>query len=118
MTGVQTCALPISLAIKKIVVKFTETLKTSLKDTYDITLNFSDSVIEYLANKGYDPKMGARPLGRKIDELVRVPLSKKILFERIKNATITVNMTGEDISFDVQQKLTAEVGEDGIIKVN
>ena len=108
-----------TLAIKKIVVKFTEDLKKSLKDTHEITLNLTEPVIEYLAEKGYDKKMGARPLARKIDELIRVPLSKKILFDRIKNATVTVNIGVEDtIEFDVQKKLTAEVGEDGIIKVN
>ena len=108
-----------SLAIKKIVVKFTTDLKKSLMDTHDITLNLSEPVIDLLAEKGYDSKMGARPLARKIDELIRVPLSKKILFERIKSSTINVNVGSDDeFAFDVQQKLTAEVGEDGIIKVS
>jgi ATP-dependent Clp protease ATP-binding subunit ClpA len=108
-----------TLAIKKIVVKFTDDLKKSLRDSHDITLTLSDPVIEYLAEKGYDKKMGARPLARKIDKLIRVPLSKKILFERIKSSTINVNVGTEDnIVFDVQQKLIAEVGEDGIIKVS
>jgi len=106
------------LAIKKIVIKFAEDLKTSLHDKHNITLNLSEPVIEYLADKGYDKKMGARPLARKIDELVRVPLSKKILFERIKNATIMANLVNDEITFEVAQKLTAEVGEDGIIKVS
>jgi ATP-dependent Clp protease ATP-binding subunit ClpA len=105
------------LAIKKIVVKFTEDLKKSLKSVHDITLNLSEPVIEYLADKGYDSKMGARPLSRKIDELIRVPLSKKILFERIKGATITARLDNEEIVFDVVQKLVAKVGEDGIIEV-
>jgi ATP-dependent Clp protease ATP-binding subunit ClpA len=106
------------LAIKKIVIKFTDDLKKSLKDTHDITLNLSEPVVDYLAEKGYDSKMGARPLARKIDELIRVPLSKKILFERIKNATINVHVgINDDIVFDVQQKLIATVGEDGIIEV-
>ncbi len=105
------------LAIKKIVIKFTEDLKKSLKDAHEITLNLSEPIVEYLAEKGYDKKMGARPLSRKIDELIRVPLSKKILFERIKNATINVGLNGEEVTFDVHQKLVAKVGEDGIITV-
>lgn len=108
-----------NLAIKKIVVKFTDDLKKSLKDVHDITLNLTEPVIEFLGEKGYDKKMGARPLARKIDELIRVPLSKKILFERIKSSTINVHIGANDsIEFDVQKKLTAEVGEDGIIKVS
>lgn len=106
-----------SLAVKKIVIKFTNELKKSLKDTHDITFNVSEPVVEYLAKVGYDPKMGARPLGRKIDELIRVPLSKKILFDKIKGATVTAKMENDSIIFDTQQKLIAVVGEDGIIKV-
>jgi len=105
------------LAIKKIVIKFADDLKKSLREAHNITLHLSEPVVEYLAEKGYDNKMGARPLARKIDELIRVPLSKKLLFERIKNSTINANLENGEIVFDVQQKLIAEVGEDGIIKV-
>jgi len=105
------------LAIKKIVIKFTDDLKKSLRDIHDITLNLTEPLVEYLADKGYDKKMGARPLSRKIDELIRVPLSKKILFEKIKSATINVNVFNDEIVFDVQPKLTAEVGNDGIITI-
>ena len=106
------------LSIKKIVIKFTEQLKESLLDKHDITLNLSEPVIEYLAEQGYDKKMGARPLARKIDELIRVPLSKKILFERIKNSVITAVMNEDIIEYNVVQKSTARVGEDGIIEIS
>jgi ATP-dependent Clp protease ATP-binding subunit ClpA len=106
-----------TLAIKKIVIKFTDELKKSLRETHDITLNLSEPVVEYLADKGYDKKMGARPLGRKIDQLIRVPLSKKILFEKIRNATINATLVNDEIVFDVQIKLTATVGTDGIIQI-
>jgi ATP-dependent Clp protease ATP-binding subunit ClpA len=107
-----------TLAIKKIVIKFTDDLKKSLLDKHDIVLNLSEPVVEYLAEQGYDKKMGARPLARKIDELIRVPLSKKVLFERIKSATINVVMTDGAIDFAVTHKLTAKVNEDGIIEVS
>jgi len=106
-----------TLAIKKIVVKFTEELKKSLFDKHNISLNLSEPVVDYLAEQGYDKKMGARPLSRKIDQLIRVPLSKKVLFERIKNASITCVMVDDKIEFNVVQKLTAMVGENGIIEV-
>ena len=51
-------------------------------------MTFDESLIDHLADVGYDPKMGARPLSRKIDELVRAPLSKKILFDDIKDCAI------------------------------
>ena len=106
------------LAIKKIVVKFTEELKKTLIDKHNISLNLTEPVIEYLAENGYDSKMGARPLARKIDELIRVPISKKILFERIKNATINVTLVDGKIEFNSVQKQTARVGEDGIIEIS
>jgi len=105
------------LSIKKIVVKFSEDIKKSLLEKHNITLNLSEPVIEYLANKGYDSKMGARPLARKIDELIRVPISKKILFERIKDSNIVAVLENDQISFNVSQKSVAKVGEDGIIQV-
>jgi ATP-dependent Clp protease ATP-binding subunit ClpA len=107
-----------TLAIKKIVVKFTEELKKSLIDKHNITLTLSEPAIDYLAEQGYDKKMGARPLARKIDELVRVPLSKKILFERIKNANISVVITDGVVDFNIVHKQTARVGEDGIIEIS
>ena len=106
-----------NLSIKKIVVKFVDELKKPLLEKHNITLNLSEPVVDYLAEQGYDNKMGARPLARKIDELIRVPLSKKILFERISNANIMVNMENNEIVFVVNAKQAAHVGEDGIIQV-
>ena len=106
-----------TLSIKKIVVKFTDDLKKSLLEKHNITLNFSEPAIEHLAEVGYDSKMGARPLARKIDELIRVPLSKKILFERVSNANIMAVMDGDKIDFTISNKKTARVGENGIIEV-
>ena len=105
------------LSIKKIVIKFAEELKKPLLDKHNITLNLSEPVVDYLAEKGYDSKMGARPLARKIDEIVRVPLSKKILFERINNANIMAVLENNEIVFTVTNKQAAHVGEDGIIQL-
>jgi len=106
-----------TLSIKKIVVKFLEDLKKPLLEKHNITLNLSEPVVEHLSAVGYDSKMGARPLARKIDELVRVPLSKKILFERIKDANVMAVMTDGEITFEITAKQNAHVGEDGIIQV-
>ena len=86
-------------------------------DKHNITLNLSEPAVEYLAEQGYDSKMGARPLARKIDELLRVPLSKKILFEKINNANIIANVVNDTIEFAITNKMVAKVGEDGIITV-
>jgi ATP-dependent Clp protease ATP-binding subunit ClpA len=106
-----------TLSIKKIVVKFIEELKKPLLEKHNINLNLSEPVIDYLAEQGYDSKMGARPLARKIDELVRVPLSKKILFESIKNANVMAVMKDDEIDFEITAKQNARVGSEGIIEL-
>jgi ATP-dependent Clp protease ATP-binding subunit ClpA len=106
-----------TLAIKKIVIKFADDLKKSLKQVHEITLNLSESVVDHLAEHGYDNKMGARPLSRKIDELIRVPLSKKIVFEHIKDSVVTANLVDDKIEFAIAKNITAKVGPDGMITV-
>jgi ATP-dependent Clp protease ATP-binding subunit ClpA len=88
-----------SLSVKKVVLKFVDELKQSLV-TKNIRLNLTEPAIDYLAEQGYDSKMGARPLSRKIDELIRVPLSKRILFDNLQDTTITVNLVDGKLSFD------------------
>ena len=90
-----------TLAIKKVVVKFLDELQHSLSEK-NIRLNLSESVIDLLAEKGYDSKMGARPLGRKIDELIRVPLSRKILFDQLTNCNIYAFVQDNDIQFRIE----------------
>jgi ATP-dependent Clp protease ATP-binding subunit ClpA len=92
-----------TLAIKKIVVKFLDQLKASVAEK-NIKLFFSEPVIELLAEKGYDSKMGARPLNRKIDELIRVPLSKRILFDQLTDCTLNVMLDGDRIQFETAVK--------------
>jgi ATP-dependent Clp protease ATP-binding subunit ClpA len=93
-----------SLSIKKIVVKFLNELKTQLINQHNIHLTMNETIVEHLAEVGYDDKMGARPLARKIDELIRVPLSKKILFERIKNSDIMVDFENDKVSFTIEKR--------------
>ena len=90
-----------ALAIKKIVIKFVAELQASLAEKR-IRLTLSESVIDLLAEKGYDSKMGARPLGRKIDELIRVPLSKKILFDRLTDCNLQAVLVDDQVQFVVE----------------
>jgi ATP-dependent Clp protease ATP-binding subunit ClpA len=104
-----------TLAIKKIVLKFVEQLQVNLTNK-NIRLTLSESVIDMLAEKGYDNKMGARPLNRKIDELIRIPLSKKILFEGLCNCSITAVMYGDEVDFTIAlDNLLPALNNDGII---
>jgi len=104
-----------TLAVKKVVVKFVDELKTSLL-AKGIHINLSESVVDMLADKGYDSKLGARPLSRKIDELIRVPLSKRILFDRLADCDITADIVEDKVVFDVTHNVVPVVADDGIIR--
>jgi ATP-dependent Clp protease ATP-binding subunit ClpA len=107
-----------TLAVKKVVVKFVDELKHSLLNK-NIRLTLAEPVIDMLADKGYDNKMGARPLGRKIDELIRVPLSKRILFERLENCAIHAVIKDDAVEFVTEIPTSSVVvTEDGYIVVD
>ena len=106
-----------TLAIKKIVVKFVDELKASLADK-NIRMVMAETVVQHLAREGYDSKMGARPLARKIDELIRVPMSKKILFENLRDCTVFLEMSNTTVDFRVVwDPVKPTVNEQGIIVV-
>jgi ATP-dependent Clp protease ATP-binding subunit ClpA len=107
-----------TLAVKKIVIKFVDELKHSLMNK-NIRLNLSETVVDMLADKGYDAKMGARPLSRKIDELIRVPLSKRILFDRLENCSVMATMSGDQVEFTVDSSPALPmVDEQGYIVID
>ena len=76
----------------KIVGKFMLDLKNTLKEK-NVNVTLSDEAIDYLVEKGFDPKMGARPMQRVIDNDIKKPMAKLLLFGELKNGgdvTITV----------------------------
>jgi len=85
-----------SLAIEtvyQIVKKFISDLNDQLKDK-NIILSPTLETVKWLAEKGYDKKMGARPISRLIDLEVKSPLSRKVLFGELQsggNVEIVVN---------------------------
>jgi ATP-dependent Clp protease ATP-binding subunit ClpA len=99
-----------TLAVKKVVCKFVDELRQSLRDK-KIKLVLSEALMNHIAKVGYDPKMGARPLSRKIDELVKVPLSKKILFEKLKNCELLVDWQDEQVVFNTPVKVNEKETE-------
>ena len=107
-----------AFSIKKVVVKFIDQLRTSLQEK-NIRLSISEDLVEHLSQVGYDPKMGARPLGRKIDELLKVPLSKKILFDRLSNCDLYADYKDREVCFTTNEDCSAtnhgEVDKNGYI---
>jgi ATP-dependent Clp protease ATP-binding subunit ClpA len=82
----------------KIVKKFIDELNTLVKDK-NIHVKPNASVIEYLIKVGFDSKMGARPLQRTIDERIKRPLSKEILFGKLRNGGIVeLDVTNDELN--------------------
>lgn len=71
----------------KIVKKFIDELNSLIKDK-SIVIKPNSEAVEFLIKKGFDSKMGARPLQRTIDEYIKKPLSKEILFGKLVNGGI------------------------------
>jgi len=77
----------------KIVNKFIDELKEQVKDKA-VRIKINKEAIEWLITKGFDPKMGARPVQRVIDKEIKRNLAKMMLFGELKNggwATITLD---------------------------
>ena len=110
------------ISMKKIVVKFLNEMNELLEEK-NIKVRSTEALIDHLTEVGFDPAMGARPLARKINELIKVPLSKKILFDHVEaGSIITGDWSDDEIKFtiiaptlDLLENKT--VDENGIIVV-
>ena len=91
--------------IKGIVVNQLERVKTRLVDRH-INLDFSDDAISFIAEKGYEPTMGARPVKRAIQTYVENPLSKVLLAGNVtENCTVKVDLDGDkqSLKFEISK---------------
>ena len=68
--------------ILQVVEKFVLQLEAQLMDR-NVHIELTRPAAEWLANKGYDDKMGARPLGRVIQEEIKKPLAEELLFGKL-----------------------------------
>ena len=66
-------------SIKRVVDKLVLELEAKL-DNNDVTFELDDAAREWIAERGYDPKMGARPMARIIQERIKRPLAEELLF--------------------------------------
>ena len=101
LDGVITFAKLGKEVMMKIVGKFLVELKNMVIDK-DIAITVTDEALDYLVDKGFDPKNGARPLQRVIDKDIKRPLSRQILFGDLKNGgSVTIDYRDEEIKLDV-----------------
>ena len=87
--------------VTQIVKKFVGSLNEQLKDK-GINLVLTAESTRWLAKHGYDSKMGARPLARLIDNEIKSPLSRRVLFgDLVNGGKVTITVENDKLGFEV-----------------
>ncbi len=89
--------------VERVVDKFVIQLEAQLSDK-NVTIKLSAKARKYLADKGYDVTMGARPLSRIIQEKIKRPLAEEILFVKLeKGGLAIIDYDGKDMVFKYEE---------------
>ena len=89
--------------VAQVVEKFVMQLEAQLADR-NVTIELSSAAKEWLAERGYDPLYGARPLARVIQEYVKKPLAEELLFGKLaKGGSVKVGLRDGALTFDCQE---------------
>jgi ATP-dependent Clp protease ATP-binding subunit ClpA len=92
--------------IANVVDKFIIELEHQLEER-NVTLTVDDSAREWLAEKGFDPLMGARPMARVIQDNIKRPLADELLFGRLaKGGRLKVRAENGQLVFDLEELKT------------
>ncbi|EJK84779.1 ATP-dependent Clp protease ATP-binding subunit ClpA [Rhizobium sp. AP16] len=83
-----------TVVIHKVVQKFIMQLEAQLSER-NVTFDLHEDAIAWLSEKGYDEKMGARPLARVIQENIKKPLANEILFGKLKKGGVVTVTVGK-----------------------
>ncbi|WBU62642.1 ATP-dependent Clp protease ATP-binding subunit ClpA [Paracoccus aerodenitrificans] len=96
--------------IVQVVEKFVLQLEAQLMDR-NVHIELTTEAANWLAEKGYDDKMGARPLGRVIQETIKKPLAEELLFGRLtKGGVVKVRIEDEKPVFDISGPEAPRIG--------
>jgi ATP-dependent Clp protease ATP-binding subunit ClpA len=96
--------------ISRVVDKLVVELEAQLQDRL-VTLELDDDAREWIATKGYDPKMGARPMARIIQEHIKRPLAEELLFGALVGGghiRVRLDVAGDRLVLESQPLETAE----------
>jgi len=88
--------------ILQVVEKFVLQLEAQLMDRH-VSIELTQGAAQWLADKGYDEKMGARPLARVIQEHIKKPLAEELLFGKLaKGGLVKVGVNKGEISLKLE----------------
>jgi ATP-dependent Clp protease ATP-binding subunit ClpA len=86
--------------VGRVVEKFVMQLEAQLADR-NVTIELSSAAKEFLAERGYEPLYGARPLARVIQELIKKPLAEELLFGKlVKGGAVKVTLKDGKLAFE------------------
>jgi ATP-dependent Clp protease ATP-binding subunit ClpA len=91
--------------IGHVVDKFVIELEGQLEEK-KVTLELDNAARDWIADRGYDPKMGARPMGRVIREHIKKPLAEELLFGKLSNGghvKVTVVDNNLHLEYEVEE---------------
>ncbi|GIT91168.1 ATP-dependent Clp protease ATP-binding subunit ClpA [Jannaschia pagri] len=95
--------------ILQVVEKFVLQLEAQLLDR-GVTIELTRAAAEWVADKGYDDKMGARPLGRVIQEHVKKPLAEELLFGKLaKGGVVKVGVKGGELELRIEEPAAPKI---------
>jgi len=96
--------------VKTIIDKFLVQLQAQL-DEKNIFLQVTEGARNWLAENGYDPKMGARPMSRLIQEKIKKPLAEEVLFGQLSESggTVTVSEVNNALVLSVETEVLSKV---------
>jgi ATP-dependent Clp protease ATP-binding subunit ClpA len=96
--------------IAKVVDKFIFELEGQLQDK-GVSLVVEEEARVWLAEKGYDPRMGARPMARVIKDEIKKPLAEELLFGRLASGgTVKVDVLDGELTFEIQAEPVTDDG--------
>jgi len=102
--------------IGHVVDKFVLELEAQLHDKH-VAIELDQAARQWLARRGYDPAMGARPMARLIQEKVKKPLADELLFGKLSNGGVVKVSAGDDgLRFEIEPastKVPARIDSDG-----
>ncbi|MEG3660595.1 ATP-dependent Clp protease ATP-binding subunit ClpA [Celeribacter halophilus] len=96
--------------ILQVVEKFVLQLEAQLMDR-NVHIELTRPAAEWLADKGYDDKMGARPLGRVIQEYIKKPLAEELLFGKLaKGGVVKIGVKDGEIDLRIEEPNAPRIG--------
>ena len=109
LDGIMTFTKLTKETMTKIVVKFIDELREQVKDK-GIRIKINKEATEWLIDKGFDPKMGARPLQRVIDKEIKRSLAKMMLFGDLKSGGwLTISVDNDQLQLIAKSKISNKV---------